>query len=817
MRKPLFILLLLIAVGSAFAQTYLVNEGFESTTFPPTGWTNSTNGCVRSINNPRTGSACLGFNGLNDAIYTPKLINPSQLSFYYRRSSTADSWTLRVQVSTDASNWATLNVITNASTGYQQYTRDLSTYSNIYVRLLDQRSTGTAERYVDDFTVTASTAKTINVDPSSLVGFTYVYGAGPSAEKNFSLTGSNLTGNLSISITSDYEIASSSGGSYSSSLSYTPSSGSVSATVYVRQKSGMDIGNGYTGTITCSSDGATDKTVSLSGTVTAPPPPSAPTATDASNVASNSFKANWNSVSGANGYRFDVYQKSITPTTLVEGFNGGTTAPAGWTFTAIGGTYTTAGNFGVSSPSLQFDATGDAVETPTLSLPSSLSFWIKGQTTNASSALTVTQYDGSSWTTLATVTNLPTTGTTKTYSLSSNITKIKFTYTKSTGNLAFDDVEINHNAITVSYVSGYQDIDANNATIYDVMGLSAGSTYYYAVRAYNAYGTGASSNEIEVTTSAYDYPEDQPVTAGDVTITVNTGNGNNSASSTTTAPNANFVTSFAQVITLLGDGPWNITLAAPTQTVTWFAYRRGSTWTSLANTSGSVTFEIPAAKYAEIEIQAGSGQDPTLPVELSSFTALVNTQNMINIQWITQSESNLNGYYIQRGSSDQLSQAVVVSPLIHATNSSQQQVYLYTDNELQESGTYYYWLEVQEMDGTMTFHGPRMVIYNADGNPGTPNAPLLTELKSVYPNPFNPSATIQYALAKDARVNLAIYNARGQLVRSFAEGDKASGTYNVIWNGTDNYGRECGTGIYYIHMQAGAKSFMQKAVLMKQN
>ncbi len=205
----------------------------------------------------------------------------------------------------------------------------------------------------------------------------------------------------------------------------------------------------------------------------------------------------------------------------------------------------------------------------------------------------------------------------------------------------------------------------------------------------------------------------------------------------------------------------------------------------------------------------------TLPVELSSFTAIINSQNLVNIQWISQSESNLNGYYIQRSSSDQLSEAVQVSPLIHATNTSQQQVYVYTDSELQESGTYYYWLEVREMDGTMTFHGPRMVVYNAGGNPGTPNIPLITELKTIYPNPFNPSATIQYALAKEATVKLTIYNARGQIVRSFAEGDKASGTYNVIWNGMDNFGRECGTGIYYIRMQAGAESFIQKAVLMK--
>ena len=62
-----------------------------------------------------------------------------------------------------------------------------------------------------------------------------------------------------------------------------------------------------------------------------------------------------------------------------EGFAGGTTAPTGWTFASIGDTYTSAGNFGASSPSLKMDATGDAVETTTFSSPDQLSFWIKGQ------------------------------------------------------------------------------------------------------------------------------------------------------------------------------------------------------------------------------------------------------------------------------------------------------------------------------------------------------------------------------------------------------------------------------------------------------
>ena len=65
MKKLMIAMMLILTFSVAFAQTYLINEDFEGT-FPPTGWTN--NGCIQSINNPRSGTKSLAFNGANDNI-----------------------------------------------------------------------------------------------------------------------------------------------------------------------------------------------------------------------------------------------------------------------------------------------------------------------------------------------------------------------------------------------------------------------------------------------------------------------------------------------------------------------------------------------------------------------------------------------------------------------------------------------------------------------------------------------------------------------------------------------------------------------------
>ncbi len=209
------------------------------------------------------------------------------------------------------------------------------------------------------------------------------------------------------------------------------------------------------------------------------------------------------------------------------------------------------------------------------------------------------------------------------------------------------------------------------------------------------------------------------------------------------------------------------------------------------------------------------GTPPLVPVELSSFTAVLTADQYVKLQWTTQSETGVSGFYVYRASTSILTNAIMVSPLIGATNTGDLHDYEYVDADLYDSGSYYYWLSVHNMDGSEDYHGPIAVNYNPGDDPATPEIPLVSGFSSIYPNPFNPSTTIAYGLSQNAELSFVIYNARGQVVRRISEGQKTAGNWKLIWNGLDENGSNCPTGIYHIRMNAGKESFVKKIALLK--
>jgi hypothetical protein len=112
----------------------------------------------------RTGSNYLTFNAVNDAMRLPQISNPGVFTFWYRRSSTSTGTPkFTVQTSPNGTTWTDRLSVTSFSTTYQQATVNLGALglTNVFIRIIDQRASGNAERYVDDVSLT-STDATVN-------------------------------------------------------------------------------------------------------------------------------------------------------------------------------------------------------------------------------------------------------------------------------------------------------------------------------------------------------------------------------------------------------------------------------------------------------------------------------------------------------------------------------------------------------------------------------------------------------------------------------------------------------------------------------
>lgn len=85
----------------------------------------------------------------------------------------------------------------------------------------------------------------------------------------------------------------------------------------------------------------------------------------------------------------------------------------------------------------------------------------------------------------------------------------------------------------------------------------------------------------------------------------------------------------------------------------------------------------------------------------------------------------------------------------------------------------------------------------------------------IFPNPFNPATTIRFAVKEPATVKLLIFNLRGELVRTLADGELSRGLYEKRWNGRDNAGRPAASGLYFYRLQIGAKIYQGRMQMVK--
>ena len=193
----------------------------------------------------------------------------------------------------------------------------------------------------------------------------------------------------------------------------------------------------------------------------------------------------------------------------------------------------------------------------------------------------------------------------------------------------------------------------------------------------------------------------------------------------------------------------------------------------------------------------GNSSNSPLPIQLASFTAQMNPGGAgVLLQWSTATEINNYGFEIERRSMGEQTWAKIGFVAGSGTSSSPKE-YSYLDRHL-PSGRYAYRIKQIDNDGTFQYHG------NAEVEIGL--AEKRFELESNYPNPFNPSTTIRFTLAEDARTRLRVFNVLGEEVATLFDAVAQAGRIHEVKFDASSLP----SGVYFSTLESGNQRVVKK-------
>lgn len=221
----------------------------------------------------------------------------------------------------------------------------------------------------------------------------------------------------------------------------------------------------------------------------------------------------------------------------------------------------------------------------------------------------------------------------------------------------------------------------------------------------------------------------------------------------------------------------------------------------------TVVFKDDEATIVSAESLINLNTQP-LPIQLATFTATVISQQQVRLDWMTLTETNNYGFEVQKSSDSTSNYQTIPNSFIpgHGTTIEPQN-YSYIDSTA-ASGNWYYRLKQVDLDGTLHYSDGIRVVILTDVK--EKSIPKEFSLSQNFPNPYNPSTTIRYALPRSSFVTLTVYNAIGQQVAQLVNELQEPGYHNVVFRGDG-----LASGVYFYRLQAGDYVATKKLALLK--
>jgi uncharacterized protein (TIGR03790 family) len=196
-----------------------------------------------------------------------------------------------------------------------------------------------------------------------------------------------------------------------------------------------------------------------------------------------------------------------------------------------------------------------------------------------------------------------------------------------------------------------------------------------------------------------------------------------------------------------------------------------------------------------------------LPIQLTSFTGTA-AKNSAQLNWHTASETNCYGFEVERKTINSQPSAVgnqqwiKVGFVTGAGTSNAPHDYLFSDQIL-SNGYYAYRIKQIDNNGSFTYYGNAEVTVHA--------ALKEFSLKGNYPNPFNPSTTVEFTVPENGHATLKVYNVIGQHVATLFDGiANADENNRVTFNAS-----QLSSGIYFSMLEFNNERIVKKMLLTK--
>lgn len=193
---------------------------------------------------------------------------------------------------------------------------------------------------------------------------------------------------------------------------------------------------------------------------------------------------------------------------------------------------------------------------------------------------------------------------------------------------------------------------------------------------------------------------------------------------------------------------------------------------------GRLTSQFGLLKYLQL----------TIPVELSSFNAVVN-ESSVELEWTTATEINNQGFQIQKFAASAGNNTwEEIGYVAGFGTTTETKKYTFVDDNV-SNGVYLYRLKQIDYDGTFEYSDVIEVNLNF--------SPKKFALNQNYPNPFNPATTISFTLPVDSKVTLKIYNVLGEVIITLINNSFDAGLHNIEFNA-----QSLSSGIYLYKIEA---------------